>query len=278
MRKILISILDVLLLIGLIFLIINGASWMKVEGIKGLDEANKAVDKKISNLSNTISVTYVNSEANLKRAASTLQETKTEYENQEALSSTQNRTYVSNLEKYDIDYLWTKIGNYARDENVIIKMDLVQSGASSNLYTLNFAVTGEYSSITNFIYDIENDSKLGFKIDEFKMGAADANTLSATFSCKEIPIIVGTVDQESSSTSSSTSSDSSTGTNQTSSSTNTQSKNTGATANSTNTNSTSTNSTSANSTSTNSSSTTNSSTSSSNTTPTVTETSSGSSR
>ena len=66
MRKILISILDVLLLIGLIFLIVNGVSWMKVEGIKGLDEANKAVDKKISNLSNAISVTYVNSEANLK--------------------------------------------------------------------------------------------------------------------------------------------------------------------------------------------------------------------
>ena len=268
MRKILISILDVLLLIGLIFLIVNGVSWMKVEGIKGLDEANKAVDKKISNLSNTISVTYVNSEANLKRAASTLQETKTEYENQEALSSTQNRTYVSNLEKYDIDYLWTKIGNYARDENVVIKMELIQSGASSNLYTLNFTVTGEYSSITNFIYDIENNSKLGFKIDEFKMGAADASTLSATFSCKEIPIIVGTVDQGSSSASSSTSSDSSTGTNQTSSSSSTQSTNTEASTNSTNTSSTSTNS----------SATTNSATSSSNTTPTVTETSSGSSR
>ena len=169
--------------------------------------------------------------------------------------------------------MWTKIGNFARDENVVIKMDLVQSGSSSNLYTLNFTVTGEYSSITNFIYDIENDSKLGFKIDEFKMGAADASTLSATFSCKEIPIIVGTVDQGSSSAISSTTSDSSSGTNQTSSSSSTQSTNTGASTNSTNTNSTNTNGTS-----TNSSATTNSSTSSSNTTPTVTETSSGSSR
>ena len=269
MRKILISILDVLLLIGLIFLIVNGASWMKVEGIKGLDEANKAVDKKISNLSNAISVTYVNSEANLKRAASTLQETKTEYENQEALSSTQNRTYVSNLEKYDIDYLWTKIGNYARDENVVIKMDLVQSGSSSNLYTLNFTVTGEYSSITNFIYDIENDSKLGFKIDEFKMGAADASTLSATFSCKEIPIIVGIVDQEGGNTNmQDQSSDSSSGTTTSSSTNNTTNTNSGANTNSANpSGSAATNSTTSNANTTNST-----------TSPTITETGTGSSR
>ena len=196
MRKIIISILIFLLLIGSIFFMVNGINKFNVKGIKGLDEQNSKIEEKISSLSNVISVTYVNSENNLKRAANTLQDTKTEYENQAALSNTQNPSYVSQLEKYDIDYLWTKLGNYAKNENVVIKIELVANGASSNLYNLNFTTTGEYVNITDFIYDIENDSKLGFKIDEFKMGVSGENTLSATFSCKEVPIKVGTIDQE----------------------------------------------------------------------------------
>lgn len=195
MRKILISLLVVLLLIGSALFMVNGISRFNINGIKGLSEENDNVEKKISDLSNAIGVTYSNTESNLKRTANTLQGSKTEYENQAILSNSQNSSYASQLEKYEIDYLWTKIGNYAKDENVVIKIELVQSGTSKNLYNLNFNVTGEYVNITDFIYDIENDSKLGFKIDEFKMGASKDNTLSATFVCKEIPIIVGSIDQ-----------------------------------------------------------------------------------
>ena len=199
MRKILISILVCLLLIGSTFFVVNGMSKVKLNGLKGLDEENKKVEQKISDLSNIISVTYANTQSNLKRTANTLQDSKTEYENQAALSNSQSPSYASQLEKYDIDYLWTKIGNYAKSENVVIKIELVANGASKNLYNLNFTVTGEYAKITDFIYDIENDSKLGFKIDEFKMGASGDNKLSASFVCKEIPINVGTIDQASSS-------------------------------------------------------------------------------
>ena len=198
MRKILISILVCLLLIGSTFFVVNGMSKVKLNGLKGLDEENKKVEQKISDLSNVISVTYANTQSNLKRTANTLQDSKTEYENQAALSNSQSPSYASQLEKYDIDYLWTKIGNYAKSENVVIKIELVANGASKNLYNLNFTVTGEYAKITDFIYDIENDSKLGFKIDEFKMGASGDNKLSASFVCKEIPINVGTIDQASS--------------------------------------------------------------------------------
>lgn len=212
MRKILISVLVVLLLIGSAFFMVNGIDKLNIKGIKGLSEKNEQVDQKISDLSNVISVTYVNTESNLKRTANTLQETKTEYENQAALSDTQNPSYASQLETYDIDYLWTRLGNYARDENVVIKIDLVASGTSKNLYNLNFATEGEYINITNFIYEIENDSKLGFKIDEFKMSGGALNGLSATFTCKEIPINVGTIDQASSSSSGNESSSGTAGT------------------------------------------------------------------
>ncbi len=194
MRKILISILVCLLLIGSAFFMVNGISKVNIKGIKGLSEKNGQIEQKISDLSNVISVTYANTESNLKRTANTLQDSKTEYENQAALSNSQSPSYASQLETYDIDYLWTKLGNYARDEKVVIKIDLVASGTSTNLYNLNFTTTGAYVNITNFIYDIENDSKLGFKIDEFKMNSS-GDSLTATFSCKEVPIKVGSIDQ-----------------------------------------------------------------------------------
>ena len=198
MRKILISVLVCLLLIGSAFFMVNGISKVNIKGIKGLSEKNEQIEQKISDLSNVISVTYANTESNLKRTANTLQDSKTEYENQAALSNSQSPSYASQLETYDIDYLWTKLGNYARDEKVVIKIDLVASGTSTNLYNLNFTTTGAYVNITNFIYDIENDSKLGFKIDEFKMSGS-SDSLTATFSCKEVPIKVGSIDQATSS-------------------------------------------------------------------------------
>lgn len=232
MRKILISVLVCLLLIGSAFFMVNGISKFNIQGIKGLDEENNKVEKKISDLSNVISVTYTNTESNLKRTANTLQDSKTEYENQAALSNSQNSSYVSKLETYDIDYLWTKLGNYAKDENVVIKIELVSSGSSTNLYNLNFTTTGEYVSITDFIYDIENDSKLGFKIDEFKMGVSSENSLTATFSCKEIPIKVGSLDQTTSNNQDNSASNTAGGTNSNAGSNTTDGSNSSTTTNS----------------------------------------------
>ncbi len=121
MRKILISILVCLLLIGSAFFMVNGISKVNIKGIKGLSEKNGQIEQKISDLSNVISVTYANTESNLKRTANTLQDSKTEYENQAALSNSQSPSYASQLETYDIDYLWTKLGNYARDEKSCYK-------------------------------------------------------------------------------------------------------------------------------------------------------------
>ena len=58
-------------------------------------------------------------------------------------------------------------------------------------YNLNFTVTGAYARIAEFITDIEDDSSLGFKIEEFKMladSSSDTSTLQATFACKDVKI------------------------------------------------------------------------------------------
>lgn len=234
MRKIIISIIVALLLIGSAFFMVNGINNVGINGIKKLDEKDKEIEKKISELSSTISVTYVNTESNLKSTANTLQESKTEYENQAILSNSSSPNYASQLEKYDIDYLWTRLGNYAKDENVVIKIELVSGGASKNLFNLNFTVTGSYMNTTNFIYDIENDSKLGFKIDEFKMVPGGENELMTTFTCKEIPVNVGIVDENTQTTTSNESTNTSQGANNNTSTQNSTTKSTKNTENTTN--------------------------------------------
>lgn len=195
MRKILLSVCAVLILIATIFFVVNGLKKANVKGFSGLDEKNTQVENKISDLANIISVKYTQAESNQKTAMNKLIDSKTEYENQAYLSSTNRSSYASKLETYDIDYLWTKLGNYAKEEGVVIKIDVMSSSASSNLYDLNFAVVGTYVGATDFIYDIENDSKLGFKIDDFSMTSNSTAEVTASFICKDIPIKVGDIER-----------------------------------------------------------------------------------
>ena len=196
MRKVLISVLVGLMIIGSCFFMVNGFSRIKVYGAKGIDQKDTIIEEKIDELSNIISITYVGAESNLKQAANKLIDSKTEYENQAALSNSNSSSYASKLEAYDIDYLWTKLGNYAKDENVVIKIEVTAGSASSNLYNLNFTVTGTYVGATDFIYDIENDTKLGFKIDNFKMSNGSETEVIGTFSCIDIPLSVGNIENE----------------------------------------------------------------------------------
>ena len=194
MRKIIISVLVGLLLIGSGFFMVNGLAKANIKGAKGIDKKDTEINDKISELSSVISVDYEGANSNLKQAVNKLIDSKTEYENQAALSNSNSSSYASKLETYDIDYLWTKLGNYAKDENVVIKIDVTAGGASSNLYNLNFTVTGSYVGTTDFIYDIENDSKLGFKIDNFKMVAGANSEVTGSFVCQDIPLSVGNIE------------------------------------------------------------------------------------
>ena len=95
---------------------------------------------------------------------------------------------ASQIEKYEIETLWVKLGNHATTQGVVIKMD-VKKGNAQDVYDLQFTATGSYISITDFISAIENDSSLGFKIEEFKLvPSSSGSDLQATFVCKDITI------------------------------------------------------------------------------------------
>ena len=132
--------------------------------------------------------TYAQTISEVNSNAKKLKEEKQNYQDMTAISSDGETQAVNQIEKYEIETLWVKLGNHATSEGVVMKMDVTSgSSGAQDSYNLNFTVTGGYVQIEDFISSIENDSTLGFKIEEFKM-APSGNDLQATFVCKDIPI------------------------------------------------------------------------------------------
>ena len=90
--------------------------------------------------------------------------------------------------------MWTIIGNYATEEGVVLQFDVIS--VSNNITSkhknyilcdLNFSIVGEYTSIVNFIYDLEDDERLNFEIRNFILEKVGEN-LQAKFLVNSIPI------------------------------------------------------------------------------------------
>ena len=70
-----------------------------------------------------------------------------------------------------------------------MKLEVTNSATGAEkAYNLNFTLNGEYVSIIDCISQIEDDSTLGFKIENFKMVQADDGTIQATFTVKNVTI------------------------------------------------------------------------------------------
>ena len=190
MKKLLILILIGLLLALSIFIVISGFQIGNIEVLSftGIQDRNKELDETIQQASKLAEKDYKQAISNVIENGKKLEQTKKEYEDMTAISSQGDIKFASQLQKYEIETLWVKLGNYATSEGVVIRMDVV-NGSASEVYNLKFTATGSYISITDFISDIENDSTLGFKIEEFKMlPVSSGSDLQATFVCKDISI------------------------------------------------------------------------------------------
>lgn len=102
-------------------------------------------------------------------------------------------TVVNSMELYDVDFLWTTIGNYATQKGVTLQFDVSKSATKTSISPeyvicdLKFTITGDYIAITDFVYSMENDDKLNFEIRDFLMEKGGEN-LQATFVVKDVPI------------------------------------------------------------------------------------------
>lgn len=123
-------------------------------------------------------------------------------------------------EKYFIEYLWIVLGNYATTNDVAI--NIVTSGATntttnqetssednespemdradSNSATNNnststlksgvkITIEGRYANVADFVFDVENDKSLRFKLDNIKMTYSGNNKIQATFDVLSLAVL-----------------------------------------------------------------------------------------
>ena len=191
MKKLLILILIALVLALTIFTIINGISIgnFSILGIKQIQNKNAELEENVTEATRLASSTFPSKVSELNASMKKLNEEKASYDEMVAVSDTGDVQTASRLSNYTLDFLWTEIGTHATSEGVNIDIGLTAGTGGENVYNMNFTAVGSYVGISEFIRDIEDDSDLAFKIEEFSMKAGESTSqLQATFVCKNIPI------------------------------------------------------------------------------------------
>ena len=157
-----------------VFKNINIGEW-KSKNINDIKNSNSELEQKIDNAKQLNNQDYPNEVNKLDDSIEKLKIAKKKYQNKmEFVSGNVDLGGVS-IKNYKIERLWIALENYAKNENVELKLEVVDA-ASKGLYDLNITVAGEYIGITDFIYDIEKDDTLGFKILNFKLTPYVATT------------------------------------------------------------------------------------------------------
>ena len=205
MKKTLLSILGVVILIFICVAIYKGISvgGFSVYSVGQIKSASENLDKKIIETDTEINQNYAENLEKIETAISELRKSKEEYEEKIATLKYNPELGVTQIEKYKSEYLWVKIGKYATDENLKINLEIKETSINDT-YNINFSLIGSYLGITNFLYNIENDDDLNYRIKDFKITPnnikvtdkngkdttkIDTQNLKATFVVESIIII-----------------------------------------------------------------------------------------
>ena len=190
MKRVLLSILNIVLLIIIFFTMKAGIKIGPIEllGFQGIADKNQNLTETITK-SNEKNNEYSEQVGKVESDSKKLASAKKDYLDLVQVSTDSEIQEAMQIKTYTIEYLWSRVGNHATQEGTIVTMNVVSSSLGDNEYrNLNFTVTGSYLAICNFIYDLENDSKLDFTIDEFDMKASGTAEV-ATFVVKNVKII-----------------------------------------------------------------------------------------
>ena len=170
MKKFLISILVILLLVLTYFVVLKNitiATW-KSKSINDIKNANNELNKQIDMAKQINNQEYPQSIEKLENSIRNLKVTKEKYETKLNYVSENAELGVVEIKEYKIERLWITLENYAKDNGLVLQLDLLDT-STANTYDLDITIIGSYIGITDFIYDIEGDDTLGFKIQNFKI-------------------------------------------------------------------------------------------------------------
>lgn len=170
MKKIVISVLVILLSVLTYFFIFDDIqikNWKNknFEDIKNLD---KTLYEKIDEAVKLNNQEYPENIGKLEESIEGLKIAKEKYENKLNYISENVELGVVQVKEYKIERLWIALQKYAKKENVELKLEVLDT-SKTGIYDLNVTLVGEYMGIMDFIYDVEKDDTLGFKILNFKL-------------------------------------------------------------------------------------------------------------
>lgn len=234
------SILGVTVIL-IVLLMLLGANLIivKIPSISSLLGEYGLVKKSEKDLS-TAQGTYYTTVSNLEKAENDYSKQKNKYNSisDETINVIKEATTE---ESYNLEYMWIKLGNYAKKNNLEIVMvepggkqstntnNSSSSGSSTNNTNSNSTTTtttttttsssttnnstdpstnnssdasastssssalkievkGSYMNISDFIFEVENDTSLRFKLDNISMDYVEGTTVKASFDVKNIVI------------------------------------------------------------------------------------------
>lgn len=185
-KKIALFIIIVLFIFGTFNVYKNGLTFSSVNALsyESITKKNTELNTAIANLNNLNKTEYGAMVSKLESAKSNFDTNQKAYETLAASASEKDIAEANKEEKYLLDYLWIKIGNYANENDIKV---LIDPDISNRL--VNFDVTGSYISIINFIYDLENDEELAFDVDNLIMEGADTADTKATFTVSNVLVV-----------------------------------------------------------------------------------------
>lgn len=178
MKKTLISVLGIILLIFIIVFVFKGfdKGKIKVYSVKNIKDQSNNLDEKIQQANIEINQNYAKSVTDIETATSNLKRVKKEYEDKIGING---QLGITQIEKYKIEYLWGIIGGYAKKEGIRVDLDIKETSINDT-YNINFALYGSYIGITDFLYDIENDDELNYRIKNFEIKPSIITTTTTT--------------------------------------------------------------------------------------------------
>lgn len=182
MRRILIGILTILLIVMAFLVITKGLTIgnFKILSVQQIIEGNDKLTEEISQTEKLIRSEYPTKLDELDTNVSSLLAAKEEYQDLADVSTKSEINKATTVETYTVEFLWTRLGRHATAEGVYLSYTPTKN-------SIKFTVSGDYVPILSFISAIENDSKLGFRIENFKL-IPGGNNLQATFETRNINI------------------------------------------------------------------------------------------
>lgn len=185
MKKILISILIILLLVLSYFALAKGIKIFRIKNIDSIKVASQKLESDFNEANELSSITYPAEVEQLEEAIKKLKISKQEYESKNIYNSEENSLGAITVKTYKIHYLWTILGNYRKYTGVqSLNLDLKLTELN-DVYDLQFTLVGPYTNIIDFLYEIENDEELNFEIQKLEIEQYSVKTTTTVTDVEE---------------------------------------------------------------------------------------------